>query len=148
MSSYLVRPATARDVKAVRELARRGRREVRLSVRSSDGIGSGAVPELLWVVEAGRGEIVGCCGVRETGPGEWELHTLYLGPEWRGFGLGRALLDNAVRAVQQEGGLEIRFVVSPEALQAVALARQLGFVDGPAGARDGSLLVLPLARAS
>ncbi len=53
-----------------------------------------------------------------------------------------------MRAVQQEGGLEIRFVVSPEALQAIALARQLGFVDGPAAARDGSLLVLPLARAS
>ncbi len=148
MSSYLVRQATARDVKAVRELARRGRREMRLSVRSSDGIGAGGAPELLWVVEAGRGEIVGCCGVREAGAGEWELHTLYLSPEWRGFGLGRALLDNAVRAVQVEGGLELRFPVTPEALQAIALARQLGFREAADPAAPGSVLVLPLARAS
>ncbi len=128
MTSYLVRPATDRDVKAVQDLARRVRREMRLSVRWPAREASAERHDFLWVVEAGRGEIVGCCGVRERGDGEWELHSLYLGPEWRGLGLGRALAEHALHAGRLHGALTVRFAAPAECLAAHSLARSLGFL--------------------
>jgi hypothetical protein len=67
MSSYLVRPATARDVRAVRELARRVRREMRPTAEGMPGrpimsdettkrATSMAMPRSLASPEAARGE--------------------------------------------------------------------------------------------
>ncbi|MGE5236088.1 MAG: N-acetyltransferase family protein [Acidobacteriota bacterium] len=145
MSSYLVRPATERDGKAVRDLARRGRRETLAGVRPAEPGESGEDGSTVWVVEAGRGEIVGCCAIRPASAAEWEVATLYLTPEWRGFGLGRALLEQAVRAVRQQGALALLLPVSAEAEVAVGLARQLGFVAGPPA---GGGLVLRFGAAS
>ncbi len=135
MTTYWVRPARAGDLKAVRELARRVRREVHLAVRFAEPAGPGSAAELLWVVEAGRGEIVGCCGVREGEGGAWELDALYLAPEWRGFGLGRALAEQAVRSVQQAGGLRLMCRVPGDLPEAVALLRRLGFEEEEGGRR-------------
>ena len=127
MTSYLVRPATRRDARAVEDLARRVRRELRAGRVGAAPRAAGH--ELAWVVEAGRGEIVGCCSVADRGDGRWRLPSLYLAPEWRGFGLGRALVDNALRAVQQQGGLEVAAEVPAEAEAALRLLLQLGFRD-------------------
>jgi ribosomal protein S18 acetylase RimI-like enzyme len=129
MTTYLVRPARPSDLKAVRELTRRVRREFQLAVRTQEQPSGTGAAELLWVVEAGRGEIVGCCGVREGGSGVWEMHALYLAPEWRGFGLGRALVEQAVRALQRSGSLRLECAVPVETPEALSLLRRLGFVE-------------------
>ena len=127
MTTYWVRQARPSDLKAVRELARRVRREFHLAVRGSEQAGPAGIAELLWVVEAGRGEIVGCCGVREGESGVWELHSLFLAPDWRGFGLGRSLVERALRSAQEGGALSAACWVPPELTEATALLRALGF---------------------
>lgn len=132
MTSYWVRPARPTDLKGVRELARRVRREFHLAVRGQEASSSGRPGELMWVVEAGRGEIVGCCGVRESGDGTWELHSLFLAPEWRGFGLGRSLVERALRSVQDAGAVALACAVPAEFAEAAGLLGSLGFVEGQA----------------
>jgi len=138
MTTYLVRPARPADLKAVRELARRVRREFHLALRAQEQPGSAQVAELIWVVEAGRAEIVGCCGVREGESGAWQLHALYLAPDWRGFGLGRSLVEQAVRELQQAGALRLDCVVPGETPEALSLLRRLGFVEETAAGNNAS----------
>lgn len=130
MSSYWVRPARPADLKGVRELARRVRREFHLAVRGQELSASGRPGELMWVVEAGRSEIVGCCGVREAEDGTWELHSLFLAPEWRGFGLGRSLVERAVRSAQEAGAVALACAVPAEFAEAAGLLGSLGFSEG------------------
>jgi GNAT superfamily N-acetyltransferase len=130
MSSYWVRPATRSDGKAVRDLARRVVREFRLSARWPDPPAPAAGHDEMWVVEAGRGEIVGSCGLRESDGGAWELHSLYLAPEFRGFGLGRSLVENALRVARQHGALKVVFAAPSEFHEAQALVERLGFRPG------------------
>jgi ribosomal protein S18 acetylase RimI-like enzyme len=133
MTTYWVRPARPADLKAVRELARRVRREFHSAVRGSEQPGARELADLVWVVEAGRAEIVGCCGVRDRGDGTWELHSLVLAPEWRGFGLGRSLVERALRSAQEGGALEATCVVAPEFEEAAGLLRSLGFREDETG---------------
>jgi GNAT superfamily N-acetyltransferase len=146
MTSYLVRPATRRDARAVEDLSRRVRRELRAGRVGAAPAATGQ--GLSWVVEAGRGEIVGCCAVTDRGDGRWQLPSLYLAPEWRGFGLGRALVENALRAVQQEGGLELAADVPAGAEAAIRLLLQLGFADVDAADSTVRHLARDLARTS
>ncbi|MGD1148295.1 MAG: GNAT family N-acetyltransferase [Thermoanaerobaculaceae bacterium] len=132
MTTYWVRPARQRDLKAVRELARRVRREFHLAVRGAEQPEPAKAADLLWVVEAGRSEIVGCCGVREGDSGTWELHSLFLAPDWRGFGLGRSLVERALRSAQEGGALAAACWVPSEFAEATALLRSLGFQEEPA----------------
>ncbi len=147
MTTYLVRPARPGDLKAVRELARRVRREFHLAVRGAEQPGSARPNDLMWVVEAGRGEIVGCCGVREGESGTWELHSLFLASDWRGFGLGRALVDRALRSAHEGGALVARCAVPAELAEAEALLRALGFREDP-GERQPRRFVRTLGRVS
>jgi len=149
VTSYWVRPARPADLKAVRELARRVRREFHLAVRGGDQVSAVRAADLLWVVEAGRAEIVGSCGVREGADGTWELHSLFLAPEWRGFGLGRGLVEQAIRYAQQSGALRLVCSVPAEMPEAVALVRSLGFrEEGPAGQAPASRFVRTLGQVS
>jgi ribosomal protein S18 acetylase RimI-like enzyme len=149
MTTYLVRPAKPADLKAVRELARRVRREFHLALRAQEHPGSARGAELIWVVEAGRAEIVGCCGVREGESGAWHLHVLYLAPEWRGFGLGRSLVQQAIRALQQAGAVSLECVVPGETPEALPLLRHLGFVeDAAAGDKAPRRLTRALGQVS
>jgi N-acetylglutamate synthase-like GNAT family acetyltransferase len=147
MTTYWVRPARPADLKAVRELARRVRREFHSAVRSSERPSARELADLLWVVEAGRAEIVGCCGVRDDGDGTWELHSLFLAPEWRGFGLGRSLVERALRSAAEGGALMAACVVPAEFAEATGLLRSLGFRDDDAGGTPRRL-VCPLGKVS
>jgi GNAT superfamily N-acetyltransferase len=137
VSSYWVRPATRLDGKAVRDLARRVVREYRLTARWPDPPAPDAEHDLMWVVEAGRGEIVGSCGLREGAAGTWELHSLYLTGEFRGFGLGRSLVENALRVARQHGALRVAFSAPSEFNDAIALVRRLGFCPVTGSAATG-----------
>ena len=148
MSSYWVRPARPTDLKAVRELARRVRREFHLAVRGSEQVSATRAADLLWVVEAGRAEIVGSCGVREGADGVWELHSLFLAPEWRGFGLGRSLVEQVMREAQRAGAPAIVCEVPAQMVEAAALLRRLGFEDASAPAHAARRYVRSLAGVS
>jgi ribosomal protein S18 acetylase RimI-like enzyme len=149
MTTYLVRPARPADLRAVRELTRRVRREFHLALRTQEHAAAAAAADRVWVVEAGRGEIVGCCGVRDGGSGAWEMHSLYLAPEWRGIGLGRALVEQAVRSLVQGGALRLECVVPVEVPQALSLLRRLGFdEEGPRTPGASARLVKALGRIS
>jgi len=148
MTTYWVRPARPADLKAVRELARRVRREHRLAVRESEPTAAGGVDDRMWVVEAGRAEIVGSCGVGERPDGVWELHSLFLAPEWRGFGLGRALVERALDEARRGGGLSVACDVPGELPEAAGMLRRLGFEPEGADALAPRRFVKPLGRAS
>lgn len=145
MSACWIRPATVLDEPAVTRLARRLRREAGITAE-------GASPrwlddgDLRWVVEAGKGEIVGCCRASEEDGGVWRVRELFLVPEWRGAGLGRLLMETALRACQAEGALEVRFTPARRGTEAATLARGLGF-RRPPGDRSGTL-VRTLAKAT
>ena len=145
MTSWWVRLATPKDRTAIRDLTRRTRRELQGSVRTPARDAGRDGAELAWVVEAGRREIVGCCTVREASNGEWELIELALAARWRGYGLGRGLVDHAARSVRSEGGLAL---VSRggcfEGREELALA--LGFEPVPGG--DGPVFRRTVAQVS
>jgi len=141
MTSYWLRQATALDLAAVRNLTRRVGRELQLGIR----VPSGREGELIWVVEAGRGEIVGCCGIAERADGRWEVSTLTLAPEWRGLGLGRALLANAVAVARSEGAVHLALSVPVDSPAVETLARALGFREEPGGRGNTRRLALRLS---
>lgn len=139
MTSYWLRPATPADAGALRTIDRRARRELRVELRDKQG----DAEEHGWVVEAGRGEIVGCCRIREESGGTWRIQSLYLAPEWRGMGLGKTLLETAIHKARDGGGLRVAFEPPESGADAAALARRLGFK--PVGQK---LTVLRLRSAS
>jgi ribosomal protein S18 acetylase RimI-like enzyme len=57
------------------------------------------------------------------------ITAMYIAPEWRGLGLGRALLEEVIARARQMAGLEqVRLGVVTTNTAAVALYRSLGFV--------------------
>ena len=158
MTTYLVRPTRPGDRAAVTSLARRVRRELRISHQTGADAGSPGLEELAWVVEAGRGDEEDIQFVRRVHGGLWTGRAtgrrrlpgqgrtpadLCLAPEWRGFGLGRALLDEALRSVQQRGALRLECDLPSELAEAAILLERAGFVSETG---EGESLVRRLVR--
>jgi len=136
VTTYLLRPARRGDLHGVRHLQRSVCREYRVAATwtreepTSD-------PGELWVVEAGRGEIVGSCGLREGESGLWELHSVSLAVEWRGFGLGRALVERAVHSAQERGALAVAVTIPREMVDGAAFFGRLGFIEETGSPHEG-----------
>jgi len=146
VTTYVLRPARRGDLPGVRNLLRSVRREYRVAAAWTREEPAPEEGEL-WVVEAGRGEIVGSCGLREGDSGMWELHSLNLSPEWRGFGLGRALVERAVHSAQEQGALAVEATIPREMVDGAAFLARLGFVEtGGAPSEGEARFVLTLAR--
>lgn len=144
MTTYVMRPARPGDLAGVRNLWRAIRREYRVA-SSWSREDPRSEPGELWVVEAGRGEIVGSCGLREGDDGLWEVHSLNLAPEWRGFGLGRSLVEQAIHDAQEQGALALAVTAPRELGDAGAFLGRLGFVeDTSAGPDEPSRYLLVL----
>jgi len=93
---------------------------------SSYGPPSGAA--LLAVGEDGRA--VGFTGVRAFGAeGDGELKRMYVAPQARGLGLGRALGEAAIDAARALGQRRLLLDSRASLAAACALYRDLGFVD-------------------
>ena len=74
------------------------------------------------------GEAIGCVGLRPIDPpGCCEMKRLYVPPQARGLGLGKALVEAVVTAAQRIGYREIRLDTLPSMGEAIGLYGKLGF---------------------
>ena len=81
---------------------------------------------LLLAIEDGRS--AGCVGLHEWGGSTAEMKRLYVRPDFRGRGLGRALTDAALAEARAIGYRSVRLDTIPSMMgAAVAMYRRLGF---------------------
>ena len=82
----------------------------------------------LLLARDGEGKRVGCVGLRPIEPpGCCEMKRLYVAPEGRGIGLGKALVDALVEVAERIGYREIKLDTLPSMTGAQSLYRKLGF---------------------
>ena len=91
-------------------------------VLAKDGRG-----QRIWVVEAG-GRVAGCIAIVRNMEGVAQLRWFILTPETRGKGLGKRLMDEAVKYSQEAGYKQIILWTFSELKTAIALYRRWGFV--------------------
>jgi putative acetyltransferase len=80
----------------------------------------------IWVAEA-DGAIVGCVALRPLPNNVGEVKRMYVDRDWRGLGIGRALLEKLIHAAQALGYHYLRLGTVAEMHEAQALYRSLGF---------------------
>jgi putative acetyltransferase len=101
-----------------------------------------------WVVEDGRGRIVGTCGLwLDPGdPARCELRKMYLLPEWRGRGLGGQLLETALGHARHAGRRRVELETNRAMTAAIGLYESRGFreIEGETCARCDRKFALEL----
>lgn len=82
----------------------------------------------LLLARSADGEAIGCVGLRPIDPpGCCEMKRLYVSPQARGLGLGKALVDAVVTVAERIGYREIRLDTLPTMDEAIGLYAKLGF---------------------
>jgi ribosomal protein S18 acetylase RimI-like enzyme len=77
-----------------------------------------------------RGQLAGCVALHKLGPEICEMKRLYLRPQLRGKGVGRALAEAVIAEASKIGYKKMRLdTVEPVMPNAVALYRRLGFIE-------------------
>ena len=77
-----------------------------------------------------EGQLVGCVALRKLGDAVCEMKRLYLRPQFRGKGLGRALADRIIVEARGIGYRRMRLdTVEPVMKDAVAMYREIGFQE-------------------
>jgi putative acetyltransferase len=89
-----------------------------------------APPEGRLLLAECRGQLAACVALHKLEPGTCEMKRLYLRPQFRGDGLGRALAERIIAEARQIGYPRMRLdTVEPVMKDAVALYRRLGFKE-------------------
>lgn len=92
--------------------------------------GDYAPPEGRLLLTEYEGQIAGCVALHKLDPDICEMKRLYLRPQFRGKGLGRALADRIIGEARQIGYQRMRLdTVEPVMKDAVAMYRKLGFKE-------------------
>jgi GNAT superfamily N-acetyltransferase len=77
-------------------------------------------------------QLAACVALHKLEPGICEMKRLYLRPQFRGKGLGRALADRIITEARQIGYHRMRLdTVGPVMKDAVAMYRKIGFREIP-----------------
>jgi ribosomal protein S18 acetylase RimI-like enzyme len=85
---------------------------------------------LFLVRSATTDEPLGCIGIRPmTAEGVCEMKRLYVAPHGRGLGLGKALIDAAIKESVRIGYVRMRLDTLPTMAAAIDLYRKNGFVQ-------------------
>ena len=92
--------------------------------------GDYAAPEGRLLLAEYDGQLAGCVALHKLEPGICEMKRLYLRPQFRGKGLGRALAERIIAEARQIGYQHMRLdTVEPVMKDAVAMYRQFGFEE-------------------
>jgi putative acetyltransferase len=89
-----------------------------------------APPEGRLLLAEYEDQLAGCVAMRALEPGVCEMKRLYLRPQFRGKGRGRALADRIIAEARHIGYQRMRLdTVEPVMKDAVAMYRKLGFKE-------------------
>jgi len=92
--------------------------------------GDYAPPEGCLLLTEYENQLAGCVALHKLEPGVCEMKRLYLRPQFRNQGLGRALAERIITEARQIGYHRMRLdTVEPVMKDAVAMYRKLGFKD-------------------
>lgn len=94
--------------------------------------GDYAPPEGRLLLAKYEGQVAGCVALHRLEDGICEMKRLYLRPQFRGKGIGRALADRIISEARQIGYQRMRLdTVEPVMKDAVEMYRRLGFKEIP-----------------
>jgi len=92
--------------------------------------GDYAPPEGRLLLAQCEGQLAGCVALHKLDDGICEMKRLYLRPQFRGKGRGRALADRIIAEARQIGYRRMRLdTVEPVMKDAVAMYRKVGFKE-------------------
>ena len=94
--------------------------------------GKYARPEGRLLVASIDGTAAGCVALRSLGDGSSEMKRMFVDPEFRGRGVGKALAVRLIDEARSAGYRTMRLDTSVRQLEAIALYERLGFTSiGP-----------------
>lgn len=79
------------------------------------------------VVAVDDGDVAGCVYLYDLSGGDAEVKRLYVRADYRGLGLGRALMERLIATATEEGYTRLRLDTAPFMTSAQSLYRDLGF---------------------
>lgn len=86
-------------------------------------------PDGRLIIAKYKSEIVGCVALKKLSNSVCEMKRLYIKPEYRGKGIGRALVNFIINEAHEIGYTFMRLDTVPAMNQAISLYRSIGFYE-------------------